>query len=163
MSNFPQRKRIRLKNFDYSSNGAYFITICVKDRRELLGKIIVGDDAHIVPAINLSKHGLILQRYIENIDTIYSNVAVNKYVIMPNHVHLILFVNGSMKASTPTSVIVPTIVRSLKTMVTKECGISFWQRSYHDHIIRDEAVYRIKWEYIDTNPARWAEDEYYTT
>ena len=93
----PKRKRIRLEGYDYSSCGAYFVTICVKDRHKLLSKIIVRDDAHIVPNIKLSETGLVVQKYINEM------VGVDKYVIMPNHIHLIIRImdteNGTMWAS----------------------------------------------------------------
>ena len=155
-----KRRSQRLKGYDYSQNGAYFLTVCVKDKHELLGKI-VGGDALITPILQLSEYGFIVQKHIENINMAYSDVLVEKYVVMPNHVHLILFIRGMMKASSPTSAVTPTIVRTLKTMVTKECGTSFWQRSYHDHIIRNEDDYLRIWQYIDENPLKWAEDEYY--
>ena len=155
----PKRKPTRLNGYDYSTPGAYFITICVKDRKQLLSKI-VGDDARIVPQNNLSKIGLICERYINNINIKYENVTVDKYVIMPNHIHLIIFLHGTMRASSPTKNI-ETIIRSFKTMVTKEIGNSIWQRSYHDHIIRGKKDYQKIWEYIDTNVAKWKEDCFY--
>ena len=155
----PKRKSTRLKGYDYSTPGAYFITICVKDRKQLLSKI-VGDDAHIVPKNYLSNYGLICDRYINNINIKYENVTVDKYVIMPNHIHLIIFLYGTMRASSPTNNI-ETIIRSFKTMVTKETGNSIWQRSYHDHIIRGEKDYQKIWEYIDTNVLKWEKDCFY--
>ncbi|MBR5528444.1 MAG: transposase [Clostridia bacterium] len=156
----PTRKPTRLKGYDYSTPGAYFITICTKDRRLLLSEIIVGDDAHIVPQNNLSQIGMICDNYINNINIKYGNVTVDKYVIMPNHIHLIIFLHGTMRASSPTKNI-ETILRSFKTMVTKEIGHSIWQRSYHDHIIRNEHDYQKIWEYIDTNVIRWEKDCFY--
>ena len=156
----PKRKPTRLKGYDYSAPGAYFITICVKGRKQLLSKIIVGDDAYIVPKNSLSEIGLICDKYINNIDNKYENVIVDKYVIMPNHIHLIIFLYGTMRASSPTKNI-ETIIRSFKTMVTKEIGYSVWQRSYHDHIIRDEKDYQKIWEYIETNPIKWELDCFY--
>ncbi|MBO5007946.1 MAG: transposase [Clostridia bacterium] len=155
----PKRKPTRLKGYDYSTPGAYFLTICVKDKKQLLSKI-VGDDEGIVPQNNLSEIGLICDRYINNINIKYENVTVDKYVIMPNHIHLIVFLHGTMRASSPTKNI-ETIIRSFKTMVTKEIGNSIWQRSYHDHIIRGEKDYRKIWEYIDTNPIKWELDCFY--
>ena len=155
-----KRKPTRLKGYDYSTPGAYFLTICVKDRKQLLSKIIVGDDAHIIPQNKLSEIGLISDRYINNINIKYENVTIDKYVIMPNHIHLIIFLHGTMKASSPTKNI-ETIIRSFKTMVTKETGLSIWQRSYHDHIIRGEKDYQKIWEYIDTNVIRWEKDCFY--
>ena len=156
---FPNRKSARLKEYDYSSEGAYFITMCVKDRKELLARI-VGDDAHIVPKKHLSKYGLICDKYISNINEKYENVTVDKYVIMPNHIHLLLSVDGTMWASSPTKSI-GSVIRSFKTMVTKEIGRSIWQRSYYDHVIRCEEDYREIWEYIDTNVLRWEKDKFY--
>ena len=80
----PKRKPTRLKGYDYSTPGAYFITICTKDRKEMLSKIIVGDGAHIVPKNQMSNYGLICDKYINNINIKYENVTVDKYVIMPN-------------------------------------------------------------------------------
>ena len=156
----PKRKRTRLEGYDYSTPGVYFITICTNDRKELLSKIIVGDDAHIVPQNNLSEIGMICDKYINNINIRYENATVDKYVIMPNHIHLIIFLHGTMRASSPTNNI-ETLIRSFKTMVTKEIGNSIWQRSYHDHIIRDENDYQKIWEYIDTNVAKWEKDCFY--
>ena len=158
--NLPKRKPTRLKGYEYSTPGAYFITICVKDRKQLLSKIIVGDDAHIVPKSHISNYGLICDKYINNINIKYENVTIDKYVIMPNHIHLIIFLHGTMRASSPTKNI-ETIIRSFKTLVTKEIGYSIWQRSYHDHIIRGEKDYQKIWEYIDTNVIRWEKDFLY--
>ncbi|MEG0484783.1 MAG: transposase [Oscillospiraceae bacterium] len=82
----PKRKKLRLNGYEYSSCGAYFVTICVKDRRELLGEIIVGDDAHIVPYIKLSQYGMVVQKYMNGI------IGINKCVIMPNHIHMIIVI-----------------------------------------------------------------------
>ena len=97
-----KRKSTRLKGYDYSSPGAYFITICVKGRKQLLSKIIVGGDAHIAPKNELSEYGRVCDKYIKNINNKYENVSVDKYVIMPNHIHLLISLNGTMWASSPT-------------------------------------------------------------
>ena len=144
------RKRNRLEDYDYSQNGAYFITICTRDRRKILSEI-VGDDAHIVP----KPYGQIAEKYIRNVP------EIEKYVIMPDHIHMIIQLdNGSMWASTPTDVKttknkISTIVRSVKTLTTKEIGHSIFQRSYYDHVIRNQQDYNEVWEYIENNPAKW--------
>ena len=146
------RKRNRLENFDYSQNGAYFITICTQDRKEILSEI-VGDDAHIVP----KPYGQIAEKYIRNVP------EIEKYVIMPDHIHMIIRLdNGSMWASTPTDINanknkIATIVRSIKTLTTKEIGDSIFQRSYYDHVIRNQQDYNEAWEYIENNPVKWLE------
>jgi REP element-mobilizing transposase RayT len=157
MRELPVRKRIRLEDYDYSQNGAYFITLCVKDRHELLGKIHVGE--HIVLP-QLSKIGKIVETSIKNIGAVYRSIKVDKYVIMPNHVHMILCIKTD-SGSTMCSPTISRIIKHCKEYVTKECGYSIWQRAYHDHIIRSEADYRRIWQYIDENPERWEEDIYF--
>ena len=144
----PKRKQLRLQQFDYNQNGAYFITLCVKDRKQILSNI-VGDDAHIVP----KKCGEIVEKYIKNVP------EIKKYVIMPDHIHMIIdTINGSMKASTPTRNI-SSVVRSLKALTTKEIGQSIFQRSFYDHVIRNEQDYKEVWDYIEKNPYRWIEKQ----
>jgi putative transposase len=154
----PKRKSNRLKGYNYSSNGAYFITICVKNRHNLLGEVIVEGDAHIAPNIKLSQYGQITEKYIKGIN------GIDKYVIMPNHIHIIVLIrspqSGTMKASPPTPPI-PQLIKSFKILVTKEIGFSLFQRSYHDHIIRNEKEYQEIWEYIDSNPVKWEVDCFY--
>ena len=145
---FRQRKQNRLIGYDYSQNGAYFITICTQDRKKILSQI-VGDDAHIVP----KPYGYIAEKYIRNVP------EIEKYVIMPDHIHMIIRLeNGSMWASTPTDAKgnrIASIVRSIKTLTTKEIGISIFQRSYYDHVIRNQQDYDEIWKYIENNPTKW--------
>ena len=154
----PSRKPNRIENYDYSQNGAYFVTVCTQDRKKILSEI-VGDDAHIVP----KPHGKIVEKYIRNAP------KVEKYVIMSDHIHMIIRLdNGSMWASTPTRVNVgadalirprnkvASIVRSIKVLTTKEIGLSIFQRSYYDHVIRNQQDYNEIWEYIENNPKKWA-------
>ena len=113
-----------------------------------------GDDAHIVP----KPYGLVLEKYIRNAP------EIEKYVIMPDHIHMIVRLdNGSMWASTPTNEThaspknrVASIVRSLKTLTTKEIGASVFQQSYYDHVIRNQQDYNEIWQYIENNPRKWA-------
>ncbi len=158
------RKPNRLKDYDYSQNGAYFITICVKDRRPLLSQILVGEHS-VLPIRPIlpesSEIGKIVDTSINNIRNIYNSVEINKYVIMPNHVHMILSIS-SYGGSTMCSPTVSRIIKQCKEYVTKKIGYSIWQISYHDHIIRDEEDYKSHWQYIDENPAKWAQDCYYT-
>ena len=153
MKDFPKRKNLRLQNYDYSSNGLYFVTICTEEKKPILSTI-VGDDAYIVPKkVVLKPYGVIVEKYINSINKTYKNISVENYIIMPNHIHMLIFIdnfnNGTMWASSPTKL--GTIVRSLKTMVTKEVGFSIWQRSYYDEIIRDEKHFQSVWNYIEYN------------
>ena len=145
MQHFAQRKWPRLKNYDYSSGGFYFITICTKNRKRFLSRIEPnpGETARLL----LSEYGRVVESYL------VSFPGIEKYVIMPNHIHLIVHkTNGKSICDD---------VRSFKGLVTKKIGKSIWQDSFYDHVIRDEADYLIKWNYIEENPEKWAEDEYY--
>ena len=102
----------------------------------------------------MSCYGQVIEKYIEQI------YGIDKYVIMPNHIHLIVRIGGPMETSAPTSSI-PNTIKSFKTRVHKDLGFPLFQRSYHDRIIRDEEEYwRIR-DYIDSNPLHWELDRYY--
>ncbi len=170
MRDLPHRQNIRLKGFDYSSKGIYFITICVKDKHELLGSIDVGaiinrpqQSEMNVNRVILSEYGMITDCAIRAIPIHYSNVVVDKYVIMPNHIHMLLHVNDLESAGrliiAPTSMSV--VIQQLKRQISKQMGFSMWQKSYHDHIVRDEIDYLRISRYIDENPQKWLEDMYY--
>ena len=154
------RKKLRLGEYDYSQNGAYFVTVCSKDRANIFSHISVGAGHPAGPHVQLSHIGEIVDKYIKSLPNSYPDMYIDACVVMPNHIHLLICIhdNGGMRASRPT---VPSIVRSLKTMVTREIGKSVFQTSFHDHIIRDEQDYLARWEYIDENPAKWTEDEYF--
>ena len=156
----PKRKRMRMAGYDYSTPARYFVTICTHNKEKILSDIHVGDDALIVPIAELTDCGKICDKYINSINDKYENITVEKYVIMPNHIHMIIYIGGTMKASSPT-IGLESIVRSFKRMVTKETGHSIMQRSYHDHIIRNETDYKNIWNYIESNPEKWADDCYY--
>ena len=98
------RKPNRLENYDYSQNGAYFITVCTKNRRNILSKIIVGTGVPDSPKIKLLYHGEIADRYIKQLNGFYHNVSVDKYVIMPDHIHFILNIQGGQsRTPVPTN------------------------------------------------------------
>jgi len=172
MSELPQRKPIRLTQYDYSQNGCYFVTICVKDRHEMLGRVVYGGDG---PYSYLSNDGKIVRNDIDVLSMHYTNVFIDKYIIMPNHIHMIIRLVGAPlaapaienimiadkagRASAPPTI--GTIIRCFKSGVSRKLGFSLWQRSYHDRIIRSEKEYQCIWRYIDENPAHWADDEYY--
>ena len=156
MNDFPKRKPNRLKGFDYSSNGVYFITICTDNRKCILSKI-VGADSIRPCNVQLTKYGEIVKIGIENISKIYKDCLVDDYVIMPNHIHLIITIN----TYSGRIISAPTVIGQFKRYVSKECGCSIWQKGFYDHIIRDEEDYNSKAEYIINNPLKWNEDELY--
>jgi REP element-mobilizing transposase RayT len=188
MSRLPKRKPNRLKCYDYSQNGAYFITLCAKDKKCLFGKVVgdaalgvpptdrahstdcghdVEDAALGAPHTELSKIGKIVERFIFGIGDM-----LDVYVIMPNHVHMILIVDsengtssvtsdGTPRAASPTKAVIPKVINSFKGLTTKKAGFALWQRSYYDHVIRDEEDYLHVAEYIETNPIKWKLDRLY--
>ena len=156
-----KRKRTRLKDYDYSQNGAYFITICSKNKQCIFGSI-VGGGALDAPQTKLSQTGEIVEKYITSTNNI-PEIKVDRYVIMPNHIHLILFVeNGTSKAPSPTNNVISHAIGTLKRFVNKEMGENVFQRSFHNHVIRGEADCLKITNYIETNPAKWNEDCFYT-
>ena len=156
----PARKKHRLAKDLYSQPGAYFITVCVKDRKPILSTIVGADDL-IGPQVQLSHIGAVVEKYIRSVP------GIGHYVIMPNHVHMILHISekdtsgGPMWSSAPTEGNVQNVVRTWKTLITRELGESIWQRGYYDHIIRSEKDFTKIAEYITGNPGKWAEDKYY--
>ena len=167
----PKRKPTRLKEYDYSQNGYYFITICVKDRKRILCNI-VGDGVYDIPKIKLYKCGEIVDKYIQKMDSKYDNIGIDKYVIMPNHIHLIIKILnpiknnndfcGTSQAPYPTNAIIPKYISLFKRYCNREIGENIFQRSFHDHIIRGEKDYKEICYYIENNPTKWLEDKFYT-
>ncbi|MBE6987146.1 MAG: hypothetical protein E7432_00010 [Ruminococcaceae bacterium] len=162
--NLPVRKPTRLKSYDYSTPGAYFITICAAGMKNYFSRINVGEV--LAPPENiLSVYGKIVDRNIKALPQRYSHITVDKYVIMPNHIHLILVLKTGAASGSPTII---DAVRALKSLTVRECrengftAENLFQRSFHDHIIRSENDYRMIWEYIDTNVIRWEKDCFYT-
>ena len=163
-----KRKRNRLEKYDYSSAGAYFITICTEGRREILSRIVVGGDVLDAPKKEeLLPYGEIAEKYIHQLNDFYGDIVVDRYVIMPNHIHIMLFVseNGASRTSPPTKqhTTVSKFLSTFKRFCNKEYGENIWQRSYYDHVIRDRQDYDEHVRYIAENPARWCCDELYTT
>ncbi len=156
----PERKQTRLKNYDYSSPGAYFITMCVKNKENLLGEI-VGCGDFDTPQMILSEYGKILHKYIVMMNQKYSHIKIDKYIIMPNHFHMILSItgyNGASQTAAPYNNESSKFVSLLKRYCNREYKKNIWQRSFHNHIIRSDRDYDKIWEYIDTNIIRWDDD-----
>ena len=161
MKEYARRKSARLKNYNYSQNGAYFLTICTKDRKMLLGS--VGAGVPDGPQICLSEYGEVVENVIHSINDTYAHIFIEKYVVMPNHVHMIVSIDRGAKGPSgtpaPTSADIPALVSVFKRFVNRKIGQNIWQRSYYDHVIRGREDYLEIWKYIDENPLRWSDDE----
>ena len=170
MTDLPKRKKIRIPGFNYNTPNVYFITICTKDRMNLFWKrcenipnvgadIIRPQETH---EYKLSHIGEIIEASINQISQHYSNVSVDNYCVMPNHIHLLVSLlsdeNGRI-ISAPTSI--STIIGQMKRWASKETGFQIWQKSFYEHIIRNEKDYLIYYEYILNNPIKWETDDYY--
>ncbi|MGN1328321.1 MAG: transposase [Eubacterium sp.] len=123
----PTRKPNRLKDFDYSQNGMYFITICTKDKKPLLSQITVGVCIASPNKIKLTEKGIIVEKGIIGISKHYKNVFVDNYVIMPNHIHLIIRIDDvdGLALQAPT---ISHIIQHFKGYVTKQIGKPIWQK-----------------------------------
>jgi len=168
------RRSIRLKGYDYSRPGAYFITICTQDRACLFGEVVDGE-------MRLNDAGQMVQDVWDELPAFYPGVQTDAFIVMPNHIHGIIILVGAdpcvcpntgqtigqPQGVAPTRLSLPDVVHRFKTMTTKRYidGVKkfgwtpfrrrLWQRNYYEHIIRnDHALQRIR-EYIWTNPLRW--------
>lgn len=156
----PKRKQLRLKNYDYSQEGAYFITICTNEKNKILWNVGATfgrpqDKSHF------SEYGLIIDKEIEGFEGIYKkDVIIDKYVIMPNHIHMIILMHYNRETNNPLPTI-SRVIQQFKGAVTKQAGLKMWQKSFYDHVIRNESDYREICEYIDVNPIKWEYDCYF--
>jgi len=179
------RKTNRLKNFDYSQNGMYFVTICTKNREHYFGEIKNG-------TMILNELGKIVSKNLQEIPNYFQNIFLDKYIIMPNHVHLIIEINNNIVGADLVSAqkqkiqnygqtrglslqnisnigLLSRIIQSFKSRSSVEyiksmdlknqsCLTKIWQRSFYDHIIRNEIELNKIREYIISNPKMWEQD-----
>ena len=174
--NRHHRQSIRLRNYDYSQAGLYFITMCVHQRLSLFGEVVAGK-------MILNEAGRVVQDVWHDLPSHYTNVELDSFVVMPNHIHGIVRFNGIVGAIHESPLQSPLqqspisrrnmglskLVGRLKMVSAKRInqlrntqGVPVWQRNYHEHIIRHENAYMKIADYIHTNPLRWQEDRYYT-
>ena len=171
------RHSIRLQGYDYSQNGAYFITICAQDRKPIFGKIVNRE-------MQLSQFGMIARDEWLKTAEMRKNIEMDEFTVMPDHFHGIIVIDdGDMGGGAshpaqvelfgkPTSNSIPTIIRGFKAAVTKQintiqinAGVynkpeRIWQKNYYEHVIRNEtALNRIR-EYIRSNPLNWKKDDF---
>ena len=176
------RKGIRFPEYDYSSEGAYFVTVCTDGKHRILSDLptvgaddsvrpytlsgnTVVTDGSVRPAVPtiLTPIGKIVEDCILSLPLHNHGIRLDKYVVMPNHIHLLLrFVPSEGGQSRPP---LQKVMQSLKSVTTRRCwqfGVSkLWQRSFYDHVIRNETDYLKIWQYIEQNPLRWGEDIFF--
>ena len=150
----PQRKPNRIPEYDYNQNGAYFVTVCTQDRKKILSQI-VGDGFPVPKPI-----GILAETLIHQISDKYLNVFVDQYVIMPDHIHMLLRIDNADGTGNPSPTL-GNIIGWYKYQLTKQVnaqngtqGQRLLQRSYYDHVIRNQKDYDEIWEYIQNNPKK---------
>ena len=168
----PSRKQNRLPDYDYGQEGSYFVTLCTQNRARLfeMETPTVGNDLCVVPDNENStahrpcptKGNLIIHKWIKETENKFPNVTIDKYVAMPDHLHLIVTIKEWQAGRS-----LPDVMRFFKTMTTNEYirGVKdgtltpfdgkLWQKSYYDHVIRNQQDYNEIWEYIENNPTKW--------
>ena len=154
MNDFPKRKIIRIADYDYSTPGAYFITICTANRENLFWDSVVGADIIRPENVPLSDIGRLTEQAIRQIPTHYEGVSVDKYCVMPDHIHLILRIESDIDGRIISAPTMSTVVGSMKRWVSKQAGRPIWQKSFYDHGIRNQRDYDEIWEYIENNPLK---------
>jgi REP element-mobilizing transposase RayT len=189
MKELPKRKPNRLKNHDYSKSKSYFITICSKERACIFSTIsdrTAGEHSSPLQGqICLTEIGLIIENELTILSNSYMNIHVADFVIMPNHLHMIIIIKNNARlgihsdqtaqcrgelcspAIRPREKNLPDptisrIIKQWKGSITKKIGFSPWQKSFHDHIIRNEDDYIRIADYIADNPSKWKEDCFFT-
>ena len=167
MNDLPKRKPIRLEDYDYSTPGAYFITVCTANREKIFwsdrrGELRSPDDVvdtsdHRSPlSVELSGIGKIVDTEIQKMNIVYHAVRVDKYCIMPDHIHFIISINTDESGRTQFAPTISRVIKQFKGSVTKQFGRPVWQKSFHDHCIRNQRDYDEIWEYIENNPLKYA-------
>lgn len=172
MTDQPIRKHVRLAEYDYSQPGYYFVTVCTKEKQHLFGEIISGKMVY-------RPIGIIAAEELEQIERHRENVRIEKSVVMPNHIHAVVRIVGrdmtchvrpaANQFSRPQKDALPMIVGAYKAAVTRRGRAAMtshgpttlWQGRYYEHVIRSEREFREISRYIDENPLKWDQDEYY--
>lgn len=161
----PQRKKMRLPNWDYATPGLYFVTFCTHGRRNVLARIVAsGQGAMAEPEVQLSSFGCACRDIAGCLPSQYPGCCIELLTIMPNHVHALV----SLSEASPPGCVpnLKKVMGSWKAQVTRAAhgnGWSgrFWQANFHDRIVRNEAERAEIWEYMENNPRRWLQDELY--
>ena len=173
----PYRKHPRLKVFDYSSTGAYFITICTQNRRCILSRVVGRGLAPAVingcnlengdneSQIELKPIGIIVEQQLLLLEERYTCLEICEYVIMPNHIHIVFALSKETAEASPRPTIMD-IVCSFKSLATRECKKVYkidklFQTSFFEHVIRDRNDYNKIVKYIYENPVKWYYDDLY--
>ena len=158
-NNLPKRKHPRLDNYDYSSCGAYFITICAHNREPILSEIVISNSSSLGYDVRLKPCGIIAEEQLLALNKRYPFLTLDEYVIMPDHIHAILIWGRDTAGASPRPTVMDVIC-AYKSLTTKECKKNvhtnkIFQTSFYEHIIRNRDDYEEIRKYIHENPLRW--------
>ncbi len=184
MPNKFDRRSIRLKGYDYSKEGLYFVTICCQNMAHLFGKVVSGQ-------MQLNAAGLMVNEWIKKLENKFPDIRIDEYVIMPNHIHLIIEniglhnpdvvrvdlcvdpymhrqAEGEHRGSPLHRVVqwlktmtTNSYIKGVKTLGWEPFNKKIWHRNYYGHIIRDDRAHHNIAEYIKNNPLKWEADKFY--
>ena len=147
----PKRKMIRIPNYDYSQCGVFFLTVCISERAPILWDKQVFDGSELP----LSEAGRTVKECIEEIPFRYEAVSVEKYCIMPDHIHLLISIDTDAGGRPMVAPTVSRVMQQFKGAVSKKIGHPIWQKSFYDHIIRNDVDFLSCWQYIENNPLKY--------
>ncbi len=156
MDRLPIRKQIRIEDYDYSTPGAYFITVCTANRENLFWSDRGRGELRSPADVPLSNIGTIVDNEIQKLNSVYDAVTVDKYCIMPDHIHFIISINTDENGRTQFAPTISRVIKQFKGSITKQIGRPIWQRSFYDHGIRNQQDYDEIWQYIENNPLKYA-------
>ena len=166
MSSFFHRKKLRLQGFDYSSYASYFLTVCAYERKHLFGCVENG-------SMQLNSYGNIVHHELEHLPDFYDNIHIHNFVVMPNHIHILLSIISNDllyleqgEIPQPNKNNISQIIRCFKAGVTRTINKNIqnnqnnkiWQKSFHDRIVRNEHEFELFYNYIISNPTKWSDD-----
>jgi putative transposase len=169
MNNLKTRKQIRLRNYDYSEDGYYFVSVCSSKRQNIFTDVGASLASARKNGFELSSVGRIIEQQWQNIPNLYDNIELDEYIIMPNHIHGIIHINRQKRSDARPAPTISDIICSFKSRSSVEyiryakhnnlnfCG-KIWQRSFYDHVIRNERSLNAIREYMLANPVNWELD-----
>lgn len=164
MEQYPKRKHPRLKQYDYSLPGYYYVTIHTEPHTPALSSVGRGRSP-TEAVVTMTKMGVIAEQQLHSLEHRYNNVKIDKYVIMPNHIHVILRLMKVAGASPRPTLM--DVVGTYKSLTTRECNLAdrtpgrkLFQTSFYETVLRNERSYQECWKYIDGNPGKWLEGFY---
>lgn len=162
-----KRKLPRLKEYDYSMPGVYFVTICSHNKKCIFGRVQSGNALNVARVI-LSRIGETAMQCLLDIESHYDNITLDNWVIMPNHIHMLIRIHQREHHCPTPNFDIPNVIGKFKAAVTRSIKSTvpssprIWQTSFYDHIVRNESDYRMIWQYISSNPDKWAADRFNT-